>query len=466
MKLTVLMNCGPWLSVPPPGYGGIENVIAALVPALRRRGVRVVLVSVADSTLEADEHVSVFRSGQFAHLQRPYNQVMGIAAAHLDRVVSELRGRDDVVLVHDHQEALGLTVLGALGPDMPPVLHTLHWDLRKHPELYGNLRGDGRLRVNGVSFAQLTTAPAALRAISVGHVHLATPLAVQADRRPATAKAGHLVVLGRITPYKGQDVAARIAHRLGRTLVLAGPVGPYHTPAELATADDSNPDVRYWRESVQPLVDGRRVRWVGTVLGEERDTLVATADATLFPIDWEEPGGTAVTESLALGTPAVGYRTGMSSRARRVRPHRVAGRPGRRGRARRSRQRGLRSRSTGVSRERPPAGSPPPGWPRSTCVSTAESWTGTTGSRRCGRPSKSDPPRQTTARACCPPGVDPAGRRGSTDAATAGQTCYTEPSQHRGRQKGGRRCPSNRSTATRQRTRQTRRAAHRRDSAI
>jgi glycosyltransferase involved in cell wall biosynthesis len=304
------MNCGPWLSVPPPGYGGIENVIAALVPELRRRGVRVVLVSVADSTLEADEHVSVFRSGQFAHLQRPYNQVMGIAAAHLDHLVSELRERDDVVLVHDHQEALGLTVLGALGPDMPPVLHTLHWDLRKHPELYGNLRGDGRLRVNGVSFAQLTTAPAALRAISVGHVHLATPLAVQADRRPAATKAGHLAVLGRVTPYKGQDVAARIAHRLGRNLVLAGPVGPHHTPADLATADDSNPDVRYWRESVQPLVDGRRVRWVGTVLGEERDTLVATADATLFPIDWEEPGGTAVTESLALGTPVVGYGRG------------------------------------------------------------------------------------------------------------------------------------------------------------
>jgi len=304
------MNCGPWLSVPPPGYGGIENVIAALVPELRRRGVRVVLVSVADSTLEADEHVSVFRSGQFAHLQRPYNQVMGIAAAHLDRLVSELRGRDDVVLVHDHQEALGLTVLGALGPDMPPVLHTLHWDLRKHPELYGNLRTNGRLRVNGVSFAQLTTAPAALRAISVGHVHLATPLAVQADRRPATAKAGHLVVLGRITPYKGQDVAARIAHRLGRTLVLAGPVGPHHTAAGLAAADDSNPDVRYWRESVQPLVDGRRVRWMGTVLGEERDDLVASADAMLFPIDWEEPGGTAVTESLALGTPVVGFGRG------------------------------------------------------------------------------------------------------------------------------------------------------------
>lgn len=310
MSMTVLMNAGPWLSVPPPGYGGIENVVAALVPELRRRGVRVLLASVGRSTLPVDEHISVYPDGQFAVLQRPYNQVMGVAAAHLQRVVSELRRRDDVLLVHDHQEAFGPTVLGALGAEMPPVLHTLHWDLRKHPELYGAIEGGGRMWVNGVSFNQMTTAPAALRALSVGHVHLATPLADRADEQPTPPKAGHLVVLGRVTPYKGQHIAARIAHRLGRDLVLAGPVGPCHRPDDLATADDTNPDVRYWREQVEPLVDGRRVRWVGTVHGHERDELVATADATLFPIDWEEPGGTAVVESLALGTPVVGYSRG------------------------------------------------------------------------------------------------------------------------------------------------------------
>ena len=310
MPLTVLMNSGPWLSVPPPGYGGIENVVAALVPELRRRGVRVVLASVGDSTLAVDELVTVFDTGQFGQLARPYNQVMGVAAAHLHRVVTELRRRDDVLVVHDHQEAFGLTVLAALGEHMPPVLHTLHWDLQKHPALYGNIDGGGTTWVNGVSFNQLTTAPPALRALSVGHVHLSTPLAVHADLRPAPRKAGHLVVLGRITPYKGQHVAARLAHRLERDLVLAGPVGPHHCPADLRLADDSNPDVRYWREHVEPHVDGHRVRWVGTVHGQERDTLVATATATLFPIDWEEPGGTAVVESLALGTPVVGYQRG------------------------------------------------------------------------------------------------------------------------------------------------------------
>jgi glycosyltransferase involved in cell wall biosynthesis len=312
MTMTVLVNAGPWLAVPPPGYGGIENVIAALVPELRRRGVRVVLATVGSSTLPVDERIAVFPDGRFAELQRPYNRVMGVAAAHLHRVVRELRRRDDVVLVHDHQEAFGPTVLSALGPDCPPILHTLHWDLRKHPDLYGDIDGGGSLWVNGVSFAQLTTAPQALRQLSVGHVHLSTPLAVGADRRPAVAKGDHLVVVGRITPYKGQAVAARLAHRTGAEVVLAGPVGPYHSAETLARGgvDDDNPDVRYWREEVAPLVDGQRVRWVGTVAGEARDELVSSARASLVPIDWEEPGGTAVVESLALGTPVVGFRRG------------------------------------------------------------------------------------------------------------------------------------------------------------
>jgi glycosyltransferase involved in cell wall biosynthesis len=285
--------------------------VATLVPQLRRRGVRVVLATVRASTLPVDERIWVFDDGQFAQLQRPFNQVMGVAAAHLHRVVTELRRRDDITLVHDHQEALGPTVLGALGSDAPPVLHTLHWDLGKHPALYGGIDGcGGGLWVNGVSFAQLARAPRALRALSVGHVHLATPLAVGADRRPAAPKDGHLVVLGRVTRYKGQHVAARIAHRCARNLVLAGPVGPCHCPDQLSGADADNPDVRYWHEDVRPLVDGTRVRWVGTVAGAERDALVASAAAALFPIDWDEPGGTAVVEALALGTPVVGFRRG------------------------------------------------------------------------------------------------------------------------------------------------------------
>ncbi|GAB1690911.1 glycosyltransferase [Krasilnikovia sp. M28-CT-15] len=303
------MNAGPWLPVPPHGYGGIENVIATLVPELRRLGVEIVLATVGDSELPAEERLAAYPSGRFEQLQRPYNQVCGVVPAHQHAVVRRL-DRGDIDLIHDHVEAAGLTMLAGLGVDAPPGLHTLHWDLRKHPELYGTFNGGSRVRVNGVSADQLTHAPAALRAHAVGHVHLATPLADGADRRPPAEKGAYAVVLGRITPGKGQDLAVRLAHAAGFDLVLAGPVGPYQQPADLEAADPQNPDVRFWQEKVAPHVDGDRVRWVGTVAGADRDDLVAAAQATLFPLRWNEPGGTAVVESLALGTPVVGIARG------------------------------------------------------------------------------------------------------------------------------------------------------------
>lgn len=312
--MRVLINAGPWLPVPPRGYGGIENVVATLVPGLRALGVEVVLATVGDSALPVDERISVFGEGQFAALQRPYNQVCGIVPAHQHGVLRRLRERDDIDLVHDHVEASGLATFDALGTGGPPVLQTLHWDLHKHPELYGTFDSP-RVRVNGVSASQIARAPAALRAHSVGHVHLATDLAEGADRRDPVAKGSHVLVLGRINPGKGQDLAARLAHSAGFDLILAGPVGPYHRPEDLAAADGDpqaaqNPDVRFWREQVAPHVDGVRVRWIGTVTGRERDDLVASARAALFPLRWEEPGGTAVVESLALGTPVIGIGRG------------------------------------------------------------------------------------------------------------------------------------------------------------
>ncbi|WP_249998229.1 glycosyltransferase [Actinoplanes sp. M2I2] len=301
------MNAGPWLPVPPRGYGGIENIVATLVPELRRLGVEVVLATVGDSELPVEEKIAAFPSGQFKLLQRPYNQVCGVVPAHQLAVIRRL-AEGDIDVLHDHVEAAGLMTAAALGPSAPPALQTLHWDLKKHPELYGSFDGGGRVFVNGVSADQLTHAPAALRAHAIGHVHLATPLA--ADPRPVPDKGAYAVVLGRINAGKGQDLAARLAHEYGFDLVLAGPVGPYHDAEALAAADPQNPDVAFWREHVAPYVDGDRVRWVGTLVGQARDDLLARARASLFPLRWNEPGGTAIVESLAVGTPVVGIARG------------------------------------------------------------------------------------------------------------------------------------------------------------
>src|SRR5690349_23244949 len=136
MTPTVLINAGPWLTVPPAGYGGIENIIATLIPELRRRGVRVVLATVGHSTIDVDERIHAFDEPQFAHIAEPYNDVVGIAAAHMLCVAERLRARSDIDLVHDHMEVMGASMLAAMGADRPSILHTLHWDLSKHRVLY------------------------------------------------------------------------------------------------------------------------------------------------------------------------------------------------------------------------------------------------------------------------------------------------------------------------------------------
>lgn len=304
-SLSVLVNAGPWLPVPPPDYGGIENVVATLVPELRARGHRVVLATIGTSTIEADEVLSVFPEGQFGSITGPYNQMMGIAHAHMTAVLARL-AEGDIDLVHDHLEVVGPAVLAAAGDTVPPTLQTLHWDLAKHPDFYSRFDGRGRIFFAGVSGSQLARAHPALRRQALGAIPLATAL----PPGPPVAPAGHLLGLGRLTGVKGYDVAARAARRLGLELVLAGPVAGYGDPAALAAAPGDLPDVRYFRAEVEPhLGDG--VRWIGSIGGPAKHELLRTARAVLFPLRWDEPGGTAVVEALAAGVPVVAMRRGV-----------------------------------------------------------------------------------------------------------------------------------------------------------
>jgi len=314
MSVTILMNAGPWLEVPPPDYGGIENVIACLIPELRRRGVRVLLCTVGGSTIEVEGSRASFPEGQFRHLGAAYGQVVGITHAHMLHVLDELKRHPEVDLVHDHLEVVGPSVLAALGPEAPPVLQTLHWDLRKHPSFYAGFEGRGRVFFNCVSESQRRNAPGALRAQTLGVVHLAVPVEAH-EFQPA--KADRFLTLGRFTHAKGVDIAARLCKELGLPVDMAGPVGGVSASDQLfGTLDDPHSplhdyaDVRYYLDAVRPFEDGERIRWIGTVGGARKQALVGAARAVLMPIRWDEPGGTAAIEALACGTPVIALRRG------------------------------------------------------------------------------------------------------------------------------------------------------------
>src|ERR1051325_2132253 len=59
-----------------------------------------------------------------------------------------------------------------------------------------------------------------------------------------------------------------------------------------------------------PLLDHKLVGFVGEVDRAEKQKLLGDAYALLFPIDWPEPFGLVMVESMACGTPVVAYRAG------------------------------------------------------------------------------------------------------------------------------------------------------------
>ena len=69
-------------------------------------------------------------------------------------------------------------------------------------------------------------------------------------------------------------------------------------------------DAEYHETVIKPLIDGRQVEYLGELGDEDKNELLGSARALLFPVDWPEPFGLAMTEAMACGTPVLALRRG------------------------------------------------------------------------------------------------------------------------------------------------------------
>ncbi len=107
---------------------------------------------------------------------------------------------------------------------------------------------------------------------------------------------GYLLFLGRMSPDKGAHHAAALARETGLPMILAGKM---HDVEER----------QHFAANVEPLLGGN-IEYVGEVSHDEKVRLLQHARATVFPIQWPEPFGLVMVESMACGTPVVATRQG------------------------------------------------------------------------------------------------------------------------------------------------------------
>ena len=107
---------------------------------------------------------------------------------------------------------------------------------------------------------------------------------------------GYLLFLGRMWPDKGAHHAVRVARETGLPLRMAGKM---HEQGER----------EYFDAEIRPHLGGA-IEYLGEVSHDEKVALLQRALLTLFPIQWEEPFGLVMVESMACGTPVIATRRG------------------------------------------------------------------------------------------------------------------------------------------------------------
>jgi glycosyltransferase involved in cell wall biosynthesis len=286
--LRIAQLAPPFVPVPPSKYGGTERVVSLITEELVRRGHSVTLFASGDSSTAAELVPTV--------PDALWERDMSNPAAALALAVGTCYGRArEFDVIHSHLDFAAYPA-ARLAPT--PTLHTLHGrlDLAPLAALYAAYPD---MALVSISDSQRRPVPRASWLATVYN-------GVDVDALPYAAQGGrYLVFLARISPEKGLARAIRIARRAGAELMIAA-----REPLSNAADPNVRADWEYFEHEVKPLLREPGIHYVGEVDGPAKAALLGGALALLNPIDWEEPFGLNMAESLACGTPVLATRRG------------------------------------------------------------------------------------------------------------------------------------------------------------
>jgi glycosyltransferase involved in cell wall biosynthesis len=255
--------------------GSIEGLVWLLTRELTRLGHEVTVFAAPDSETEGDLVATL--PGPFGTDGAPDDWQV-CEWINLCRAI-EQSGRFDVVHSHAYLWGMPLERLSRA-----PLVHTLHtWPHKVDTQLW-SLTPDAC--VTAISHCQWQRYP---------HLRPAAVIPHGVDSSQFTFRPqpqDYVCYLGRFTWGKDPCAAIAAAQVLGLRLLLAGP------------------EDEYYHEHVEPLVDGKRVEYVGWVGSTDRDQFLGNARALLYPIREPEPFGLVLAEAMMCGTPVAAMRIG------------------------------------------------------------------------------------------------------------------------------------------------------------
>jgi glycosyltransferase involved in cell wall biosynthesis len=260
---------------PPLHYGPWESVVSLLTEELVRIGLDVTLFATGDSQT----------SGKLvAPCPHPYSEDSSVdpkvaECLHISEIFERAAEFD---VIHNNFDFLPLTYSGLVET---PVLTTIHgFSSPKILPVYRKYNA----RSHYVAISESDKSPELEYIATVHH-------GIDVAQFPfSDAEGQYLLFFGRIHPDKGAREAIDVARRVGIKLVLAGIIQ----------------DQDYFDAEVAPHIDGTTVDYIGSVGPDRRADVLGGALALMHLINFDEPFGLSVIESMACGTPVIAFGRG------------------------------------------------------------------------------------------------------------------------------------------------------------
>jgi glycosyltransferase involved in cell wall biosynthesis len=267
-------------SVPPAQYGGTERVVSWITEELVAAGHDVTLFASGGSRTKARFVPCTKRSLRTDLTCRDF------LAHHIKLIERVAADASKFDMIHFHVDYLHFPVSRR---DKLPQMTTLHGRL-DIPDLVPVYQEFADMPVVSISQTQREPLP---WVNWVGNVYHGLPEKhYSLNHNPGR----YLAFLGRISPEKRPDRAIEIATKSGIPLKIAAKV--------------DRADQEYFETTIKPLLNNPLVEFIGEIREREKQAFLGNAIACMMPIDWPEPFGLNMIESMACGTPTVAFRHG------------------------------------------------------------------------------------------------------------------------------------------------------------
>jgi glycosyltransferase involved in cell wall biosynthesis len=267
-------------TVPPESYGGTERIVSYLTEELIRLGEDVTLFAAGGSETKAK---LVPISERSLRSDPSVNDPLTRIVVEMEEV---LKRREEFDLIHFHDGYLHFPVSRRI---KIPTVTTMHGRMDL-PDLETIFREFPEMPLVSISDQQRTPFPLANWVATVQHGLPEDLYTFRPDPED------YVAFVGRICPEKRPDRAIELAKRVGIPLKIAAKVDKV--------------DEQYFESEIKPLLDSELIEFIGEVNEADKNALLGGARALLFPIDWPEPFGLVMIESLACGTPVVAFECG------------------------------------------------------------------------------------------------------------------------------------------------------------